>query len=385
MGNVLKNVLCLLAALIMITVCSPCVFAQSEKGANDDSRRELNEKIRERLDSGVPKDIAKTLEKEKIKIDSPESFGGIKPQNVFESLWSSFKDAVKKPFRLLGKMAAISLISAFIGTLTMKDKGLGKVSDIICLMTTVMVLIQTVKDTISSVHGSIKSMNYFLTAYLPVFSGITAAGGNVIGSNGYSAIMMFVCELMGIFASNILFPLISICLALNLVSSINSRICFEDISAGIKKAVAFSLGLSMTILTGLMGIQGVVGASVENMSSKAVKFAASSFIPVVGSSVSEAYSTVKGSLGVIRSTVGSIGVIVLIIIASKPIITLLAVKLMVFVSTVMNDALGCTKVSKCLKSVNSTLSLAVGTIVAYVLVFTVSTAILMFTAFNIGG
>jgi hypothetical protein len=29
--------------------------------------------------------------------------------------------------------------------------------------------------------------------------------------------------------------------------------------------------------------------------------------------------------------------------------------------------------------------LAVGTIVAYVLVFTVSTAILMFTAFNIGG
>lgn len=75
MGNVLKNVLCLLAALIMITVCSPCVFAQSEKGANDDSRRELNEKIRERLDSGVPKDIAKALEKEKIIITSSRFMG----------------------------------------------------------------------------------------------------------------------------------------------------------------------------------------------------------------------------------------------------------------------------------------------------------------------
>ena len=382
MRNVLKKTICLTAVLLMLFVCSPCAFAQSD---TDKNVKELNEKIRERLDSGVPKDIAETLEKEDVKVDSPDSFGSLKPEGIFNSFWTSFKDAVKKPFRLLGKMVAISLIGAFIGTLSIRDEGIGKVSDIICLMTTVMVLIETVKQTLDSVQSSIKSMNMFLAAYLPVFSGITAASGNVIGSNGYSAIMMFVCELMGIFASKILFPLISVCLALNLVASINSKICFEDISAGIKKAVVFSLGLSMTILTGLMTIQGVIGASVDNMSSKAVKFAASSFIPVIGSSVSEAYSTVKGSLGVIRSTVGSVGVIVLIIIASKPLIALLAVKLMIFISSVANDAFGRSKVSKCLKGVNSTLSLAGGVIVAYVLVFTVSTAILMFTAFNIGG
>ena len=116
----------------------------------------------------------------------------------------------------------------------------------------------------------------------------------------------------------------------------------------VKKAVTVGLGLIMTVFTGLMTIQGMAGASADNVSSKAIRFAASSFIPIIGSSVS--------SLGVIRTSVGSIGIIVLFIIILRPLISVIAVKFAIFLAKCVNEIFGQSKVSaELLKSVNSVL------------------------------
>ena len=190
---------------------------------------------------------------------------------------------------------------------------------------------------------------------------------------------------MGVVASKILMPFLSILLALTLVSCINPRLSFSDVAAGVKKAVTVGLGLIMTVFTGLMTIQGLAGASADNVSSKAIRFAASSFIPIIGTSVSEAYSTVKGSLGVIRTTVGSIGIIVLLLIIARPILSVVAVKLMIFLAKCINDIFGQSRTSQLLKSVNSVLSIAMSILIAYAVIFTVATSIMMMTAYNLGG
>jgi stage III sporulation protein AE len=309
----------------------------------------------------------------------------IEPKGFIEKAAGYFKSALRAPFVMLGKIIAVTLLGVIIRSVSANEDTLSKVFEIICVVCTVAIITDTVKNSFQSVQDSINGINTYLIAYLPVYSGITAAGGNVIGSNGYLAIMLFVCEIMGTIASRILLPFLSMVLAVTLVSAINPRLNFTDVANSVKKVVTVGLGLLMTVFTGIMAIQGITGAAADNVSTKALKFAASSFIPVIGNSVSEAYSTVKGSLGIIRSTVGSIGIIVLFLIIIKPVITIMAVKFSIFLAKCVNDIFGRAQISGLLKSVNSVLSIAVSIIIAYALIFTVATTVLMMTAFNLGG
>ena len=120
------------------------------------------------------------------------------------------------------------------------------------------------------------------------------------------------------------------------------------------------------------------------ITSETVKFAASSFIPVIGGSVSEAYSAVKGSIGVIRTSVGVIGVIIMSVIVAKPLLTLLAVKLAVWIGATINDIFGISNSGGLLKSINSVLSIGVSILAAYSIMFVISTSVVIMTAMNTG-
>lgn len=377
----MKKALAVILLLVLAVFASPIVYAESQSSSVD----MITKRIEKRLEAGISKDVRKQLDEKGLSISSPESVAKIEPKGFIEKATGYFKSALRAPFVMLGKIIAVTLLGVIIRSVSANEDTLSKVFEIICVVCTVAIITDTVKNSFQSVQDSINGINTYLIAYLPVYSGITAAGGNVIGSNGYLAIMLFVCEIMGTIASRILLPFLSMVLAVTLVSAINPRLNFTDVANSVKKVVTVGLGLLMTVFTGIMAIQGITGAAADNVSTKALKFAASSFIPVIGNSVSEAYSTVKGSLGIIRSTVGSIGIIVLFLIIIKPVITIMAVKFSIFLAKCVNDIFGRAQISGLLKSVNSVLSIAVSIIIAYALIFTVATTVLMMTAFNLGG
>ncbi len=376
----MKKVIALLLVLAGFILTAPCVSAQESSSIDS-----IISSIEKKLESGTSGEISKALDSNGISVSSPGSVGNIKPQGFIEKAWESFKSALRSPFVMLGKLLAVTLLGVVIKSVSANEDAISKVFELVCLVCTVTVITDTVRDSFLSIQSSINSVNTYLTAYLPVFSGITAAGGNVIGSNGYMAIMLLVCQVMSTVASKVLLPFLSIVLAVTLVAAINPRLSFADVAGSIKKVVIVGIGLIMTVFTGLMTIQGLTGAAADNVSSKTIKFAASSFIPIIGNSVSEAYSTFKGSLGVIRSTVGSIGIIVMFLIISKPLLSVLAVRFSVFLAKCVNDFFGRSNVSGLLKSVNSVLSIAMSIVIAYALIFTVATSVLMLTAFNLGG
>lgn len=377
----MKKALAVILLLVLAVFASPIVYAESQSSSVD----MITKRIEKRLEAGISKDVRKQLDEKGLSISSPESVAKIEPKGFIEKAAGYFKSALRAPFVMLGKIIAVTLLGVIIRSVSANEDTLSKVFEIICVVCTVAIITDTVKNSFQSVQDSINGINTYLISYLPVYSGITAAGGNVIGSNGYLAIMLFVCEIMGTIASRILLPFLSMVLAVTLVSAINPRLNFTDVANSVKKVVTVGLGLLMTVFTGIMAIQGITGAAADNVSTKALKFAASSFIPVIGNSVSEAYSTVKGSLGIIRSTVGSIGIIVLFLIIIKPVITIMAVKFSIFLAKCVNDIFGRAQISGLLKSVNSVLSIAVSIIIAYALIFTVATTVLMMTAFNLGG
>ncbi|MGN0595289.1 MAG: sporulation protein [Hominimerdicola sp.] len=375
----MKKAVSILVAFLLMIVFSPSVFAEDDNGLNE-ILGEINESISDSIDS----DVLNILDEEKISIKNPQSVNDIKAENVIEKLIAWFTDALKKPVVMLGKIIAVSLICIVMKSMSPDKGSAAKVYNLAGILSTIVLMSDTISDSFLTLQESMENINKFMISYIPLFSSVVSAVGNVTTGGSYTAVMLLICEGMAVVSSQILIPFLSIVLAVTLVSAVNPNLQFSGIAESVKKCTVWTLSAVMSIFVGLMSLQGLTGGAVDNVASKVVKFATSSFIPVIGSSVSEAYSAVKGSLGVIRSGVGSIGIIIVFIMAVKPLLTIIAIKFMVWAGKLVNDAFGQKEISEFLKSTNSVLSIGLSIMVAYAIVFIIATAVVMMTAMNVG-
>ena len=379
----MKKIASLIVFTVFLILFPISANASEETGDNDFSELmgEINGEIGGNVDSGVS-DI---LREDGISVQNPENVANIKPENVFSRIWNYFTDGLKKPIVMLGKIIAVSIIGAIIKSVSFEKSSCSQVFGLICIMSVILIITDTVSESFESMKNSIESMNTFMISYVPIFASVTAAGGAAISSGGYSAAMLFLCECMAVVASKILVPFLSVVLAFTLVSAVNPRLQFSGAADSVKKCTVWVLGAIMTVFVGIMALQGMTGGAVDNIAGKTLKFAASSFIPVIGGSVSEAYSAVKGSLGVIKNSVGSVGIIIVFLIVIKPIMAIIGVKFVLWLGKMINDIFCQKETSEFLKSVNSVMSIGLSVMVAYALVFIIATSILMAAAVPGGG
>ena len=215
---------------------------------------------------------------------------------------------------------------------------------------------------------------------IPVFTGVATASGNAVSAAGYYSVMFFVCEIMAYASSKLLMPLISCVTALSFISAINPSLNLGKAAQSVKGFVTKALGFIMLIFTALMTITGLSGNAADTLGSKTIRFAASSFIPVIGSSVSEAYSAVKSSLGVIRTSVGVIGVIVVFIIVLRPLLLVISMKIAVSLAETLHSMFSLESSAGILSGINSVLSIAMSIVIAYSLFFITATSLILMSA-----
>lgn len=377
----MKKLAAVLIVLAIFFIMPAPVFADSE--ADNEAYDRLVSEINDGLSFEGDDEVQQILDENNISVDEPSAVEDIKAESILSSGYEMFIEALKKPLVMLGKIIAVAMLCVLVGSLS-PEGGLDKTFSIVCVLATVLVLSDTVTDSFYLVQSSIERLNSFMASYIPIFSSVAAAGGNISSSGGYYGIMLLICEGAAVIAGNVLIPFLSAVLAVTIVSAVNPNLQFSSVAESVKKAVIWLLGIVMTLFVGLLSIQSFAGSAADNLSSRALKFAASSFIPVIGGSISEAYSAVKGSLGVIRTSVGVVGIIILVIIVAKPIITVIAVKVAVWLGKIINDVLGNRECSELLKNINSVLSIGLSIIIAYSVVFVIATSVIMLTAMNLG-
>lgn len=297
----MKKIIATVIIVLAVMFTPQGVYADSEEQNNEYYDRLISE-INEGLSFEGDEDVKTVLEDNNITLEDPSSAANISVSDVIKHIFESFTAALRSPLIMLGKITAATMLCVLVRSMSAEGT-VDKVFTLICVLTTVLVISDTVTDSLYSVKTSMGQMNSFMMSYIPIFSSVATAGGS---------------------------------------------------------------------------------AAADNLSARAVKFAASSFIPVIGGSVSEAYSAVKGSIGVIRTSVGVIGVIIMSVIVAKPLLTLLAVKLAVWIGAIINDIFGISNSGGLLKSINSVLSIGVSILAAYSIMFVISTSVVIMTAMNTG-
>ena len=122
-----------------------------------------------------------------------------------------------------------------------------------------------------------------------------------------------------------------------------------------KSFFSWGIGILCAVSTAALAIQSVVASAKDSASLRAARYAASGLIPIVGSTVASALSTLAGGLAYAKSTVGATSIAVILTLALVPLASLLMYRLALsLVITFLNFA-DCSGGVRCFSAFRSAL------------------------------
>lgn len=325
------------------------------------------------------------LDDNEVSFDDPESILNLSPSKLWNYIISMVKDKVSEPIKVFASLGAVIVLTVMAESAgdTIRLGKTGKIFELICVLVCVSIAASPVCSVMENCAESLSSGSMFMTGFVPVFAGLAAAGGNITSASGYSIIVMSAADAAIQIADKIMMPMLGMSLSLAIIDAVNPAISLTGLIKGMKKCVTWVLGLIMTIFTGLLSVQSIVGGSADAAVSKTTKYVISGCIPVVGNAVSEAYSSVKTSVGLLKAGVGGIGIAVLAAYLIPPLISLFVYKFVFGASAVAAEIMGAEKLKRLFSNINSVLSSALAVCACFSVMFIISTAIVM--AVSTGG
>ncbi|MBQ5640220.1 MAG: hypothetical protein IIV05_00285 [Ruminococcus sp.] len=280
-------------------------------------------------------------------------------ENVMAALSKMAGSGMTAPLKGLITMTAVlllcSMLTAYQNSLTESGETVQTVA-VLCLSGAVAVpavgFIGTAGDVIA------QCANLFL-AYIPIMAVMLAASGKAVSSASYQALTVAAGQGVMRVSSDMILPLLHIFLGIAVSSGIAPQVGLGGFLSLITKLTKWLLGFVMAIFTAVLSLRQAASGALDSLGSKAARFALSSFVPVVGSALSEAYKTVQGSLHVLRSGLGIFVILALAFTFLPVLLQGLGWSLCLFVGKALAEALGvshCAKLLEALGTVFSTLT-----------------------------
>lgn len=375
-----KIIVFVVSAVLFIALSSLSVFAETVSDITEEL--EINTEI---ATDELSPEAEDKLSELGISADNTDAITDITVMDVLEYIAASFMDKLKYPITIFVSLLCVIIANSMIENTgdCVCSKSLENVYGIIGVLISTGIITEPVLSCINSTAEALYSGGNFMIGYVPVFAGITASSGGFTSAAAYNLTVLISAEAAVQIASNYVLPAMSVCMSLGIIESVNPTFSLTTLTQGITKAVKFVLGFIMTVFIGLLSLQSIIGASADTIGVKAAKYLASNFIPVVGSAVAEAYTTLKSSLGILRGGVGFFGIAAIFLTVVPPLIEIIAMRAAFAAAEMIGEVFGNKKLCILLKNSSNVLSILFSLLICFAVMLIISTALLMMIGLNI--
>ena len=368
-----------LRLMIMLTMVM-CLPAGAEGGAAEWD--ELYQEQAEASGAGdlpdnLPEETRQLLDQLGITSIDAEGFSSLEPQRVWKALAELTGQEASGPLRSVGVVLGVVLLCALMEGMkqTLRDPSASPVFQVVCVLAACAALLVPLSSCVQAVCRAAESTSVFMGSFVPVYAGILVTAGHAVTAASYQTVVLFAAELITLLATHLLVPLLTVSLALGMAGSLDTGLRLDSLSSAINKGAAWLLGITTTLFVGLLTLQGIVGGAADTLSSRALRFSLSSMVPVVGGSLSEAFSAVKGCLGLLKSTVGGFGMLATALIVLPPLLQCAVWSLGLALCTAAAELFGLGQISALLRSAQAVVKTLIAVLAACSLFMIVATAV----------
>ena len=285
---------------------------------------------------------------------------------------------------LQNKAALLKLFFSLLGVLLLSSlfRALspeGSITPFVSSLAVLSLIVPTAARLLLKAEETADSLRAFIVKFIPVFGGICAVSGKPLSAAAYEVSVLGFIELYSTFAQKVILPVSGIALSLSVCSCFSEKFSTEGLQKLLKSFCSWSFIGSLTLFSILVSAKTVITSSADAVTVKTMKFLAGSLIPVVGSSLNDAYSTVYGCLGVVKSTVGLFGIAAILLAFLPPLVETMLVIFCLKCAAAAGELLGQPQAVKLLEGAGSALSMALGVIFSYEIMTVISVAIMLLT------
>ena len=255
--------------------------------------------------------------------------------------------------------------------------------EMICVLCAVGVVVKPIGNVLLLTSQRLEASAGFMLNFSVIFASVLTVCGGLTTAVAYQTAILGACEAAMQLAVHVLLPILSMGLALSIVDAVNPSISLDGIVKLLHKGTVWVLGLMMSLFLGILSLQSMTGVASDKLASKTTKFMISNFIPFVGGAVSDAYSTVMGSMGVLKTTTGVIGILSVLSLFLPVLLELVIYRFMMALSGAIAEIFAVERVARLLKSMERILAAAFSVAVSFSVIFVVSTALLLLISGNL--
>lgn len=311
----------LLTVLFLIVFSLPCSAQTVEELYNE----QLEASGGEMLLQSLPEETKVLLDKLGISSLQPETFSQADTEHILHELLDILLRLAKGPIASATTVLGIVLLYAWVQGLgnTLGGGENTHVFGVICALTACGTVLLPISACITRVCEAMESVSVFMTSFVPVYAGVLITGGKAVSALSFQSLVLYASELLSLLSTQVIVPLMTASLALGLCGSVSPHIKLGKIGELISKSATWLLTLAMVLFTGLLSLQNLAGTAADTLGNRALKFSIASFVPVVGGTVSEAFSTVRGCLHLLKSTIGCFGMAATALVVLPPLATCL--------------------------------------------------------------
>lgn len=250
--------------------------------------------------------------------------GQIDNSILYKALLKLLGKEVVTSITMLGSILVIIVIHSILKSIgeNLGNDSVSKIAYFIEYILIITIIMSNFATIISSIQNTISNLVGFMNTLVPMLIALIIATGQVASGTLIQPILIFAIVFIGNIINLIILPIITVAMVLSIVSNISDKIQIGNLAKFFKSSVTWFLGFVITIFVGLLSLEGTLTSSVDGLTIKGIKTAASTFIPVVGKALGDSVDTVLGATSLIKNSIGFVGIIIVIGICVLPIIKL---------------------------------------------------------------
>lgn len=385
----------LLLLVLSLTLPRTATYAEDSQTIEEDLEEELGQEIDNQLgnlDLSSLEDILNSLTDGELAIFGSNSFIG-KLQDLingnFEdgtSLWSAllnlFFENILSLLPIISIIIAVALLGSMIQGLKPANNG-KSISNIIHFVTYGVIVVLVLSITVKMVTlttNTMQSMKSQMDAIFPLLlTLLTAVGGTTSTSVYQPAMAMLTGLIMNLF-TYVLLPIFIFSVVFSVVSNLSNNVKLDKFTSFFNSTYKWLIGLIFTVFTAFLSIQGITAGSIDGISIRTARYAIRSYIPILGSYISDGMGLILVSSNLIKNAVGATGLFLLLATILSPLIQLILFMLALKLIAGILEPLGNKQIANFVSSLSKSLVLLIVLIIGLAFIYFIMLGLVMCSA-----
>lgn len=302
--------------------------------------------------------------------------------SVFSYVLDTFLSGVSNYLPTIFSIIAISILYGIVknSSANSNANGVCQVTLFVCLLGVILLSSTQIIGFYKNIKNIIKNIAKLTEIMSPIIVTLMVAVGGKASAAVYSPTVSFLSSGVIAIVLKVLMPLIGLMTFFNVSASFTNVISlnkFSDFFTGIIKWV---LGITITVFTIFLSVQGIASAHFDGISIKAAKYAITNSIPIVGGFIKDGFDLVVAGSILIKNSIGISIIVLLFAMILTPTLHLGVFSLLLKFTAAIVEPISDTKISGVCTSLSKTISYLTAMLLVVGLMLFITVLLMIFSA-----